>query len=226
GGCVFRAYRWEPACVSLGRNQPTTDRLGGAPVNKLRPGTDVVRRPTGGRAVFHGPELTYAFVSPDRAFGGPRGIYHAVHASLARALRGLGVPLDEDAGAEGSANRLALDLEECFVSPAPGEIMARGRKLVGSAQRRHRGAVLQHGSVLFVNRQARASESGEGGESAIGLDELGIDISFEALRRHFADELGRELGVDGAEAEPPSDIVDLAASLEARYATPDWTWRR
>lgn len=223
GGFAVRTYRWDPACVSLGRNQPTGGSLGGRPLESYRPGLDVVRRPTGGRSVFHGPELTYAFVTPERALGGPRAIYATVHAAVASALRRLGVPLDPPVADPVSPT---LDLHECFIAPAPGEITVRGRKLVGSAQWRHRGAVLQHGSVLFSNLQSRASATGTGGSGAIALDELGVDVSYEAVHEAFVAELSHDLGVDAAEADVPAEIECLAEALEERYASEEWTWRR
>ncbi len=227
GAVVFRTYGWEPECVSLGRNQPTAGELGGRPLTSFVPGVDVVRRPTGGRAVFHGPEITYAFVAPERLLGGPKAIYRAVQAALADTLRGLGVPLDEpDGQPAGGPGGSPLDLEECFVSPAPGEITAGGRKLVGSAQWRYRGAVLQHGSLLLTNRQERASVRGEGGSRAIALDELGPVPEQASLREGFADSLTAALGGSASHTGVPADVLCEAERIEPRYRSSEWTWRR
>jgi hypothetical protein len=102
-------------------------------------------------------------------------VYAAVHAALAEALRGLGVPIDSEprpSPAHEVVAPLPVDVEECFVRPAPGEITAAGRKLVGSAQWRNRGAILQHGSILVRNDQHLATVSGEGGAGAIGLEDV------------------------------------------------------
>lgn len=227
GAVVFRTYGWQPECVSLGRNQPTARELDGRPLTDFVPGIDVVRRPTGGRAVFHGPEITYAFIAPERLLGGPRAIYRAVHAALHGALRTFGVRLDERGGeSEGRPGGPPLDPEECFASPAPGEITARGRKLVGSAQWRHRGAVLQHGSLLLANRQSRASVGGDGGARAIALDELGAVPDRGSLTEAFAEFLAAALGGAPTPGEPSADVERLAAELEPRYRTEEWTWRR
>lgn len=224
GTHVLRTYGWSPACTSLGRNQPTAGQLGGRPAAGLRCGIDVVRRPTGGRSVFHGPELTYAFVSPERALGGPRALYHAVHAALSEALRDLGVPLD--VADRVSSAELPLDQAECFVAPAPGEITCGGRKLVGSAQWRHRGAVLQHGSILFRNEQARATDTGEGGRGATSLEDLGVSLEAAGIRERFVARLEGVVDGTAARGEVPPEVMDRAADLEVRYRSAEWTWRR
>lgn len=248
GHVVFRVYGWDPACISLGRNQPTATTLDGRPVARLLPGRDAVRRPTGGRAVYHGPELTYALAAPDRLLGGPRAIYRGVHGALLSALREMGVAVDEPgagvpaggtsrgrapgrasgAGGPGEPRRvLPVDLEECFATPAPAEITIGGRKVVGSAQWRHRGAVLQHGSVLLRNEQHRATVSGEGGRGAIGLEEAGVTIAGpDELQEAVVDALARLVGRVPERRGWPSAVRARAAALEERYRSPEWTWRR
>lgn len=257
GGVVVRVYGWDPPCISLGRNQPAAERFAGRPRADLVPGVDIVRRPTGGRSVYHGPELTYAFVAPERFLGGPRAMYAAVHGALRSALEGLGVPLDAPAGradrgpdaaadsdpvpdAAGSVD-LALDDLACFVAPAPGEILAGGRKLVGSAQWRHAGAILQHGSILIENRQELAAPTADGGTGAIGLTEL-MDPAPDAVVLGAAIEAGlaRLPGLAGLPDGPPAsgrraggpsesaspDLLQLITRLTERNRDPGWIWRR
>jgi len=218
GDVILRVYEWRPACVSLGRNQPTAGILGGSPASGLVPGRDVVRRPTGGRSVYHGPEVTYAVTAPDRFLGGPREIYRAVHRAIGAALRTIGVPVDPtgpDAYGPRYA-RLPVDLDECFVAPAPGEITVGGRKLVGSAQWRNRGAVLQHGSILLRNEQHRATVSGEGGASAIGLEEAGVVATsplIEALADSLVDAVADVTGRAPRREEPSAAVEEEAAAL-------------
>ncbi|HEV2149493.1 MAG TPA: hypothetical protein VGR37_18985, partial [Longimicrobiaceae bacterium] len=84
---VLRFYRWDPPCLSLGRNQPAAGRYD---LDALRArGVDVVRRPTGGRAVLHDRELTYSVAVADGALGGPRECYAAVNRALVAGLRRL-----------------------------------------------------------------------------------------------------------------------------------------
>ncbi len=89
GPPVLRVYRWSPACLSLGRNQPARGRYDVRALAER--GIDVVRRPTGGRAVLHHRELTYAVAAPEALLGGPRRAYAAINAALVAGLRTLGV---------------------------------------------------------------------------------------------------------------------------------------
>lgn len=147
GGAFLRLYRWSPACLSFGRNEPAQACYDREAIERL--GLDVVRRPTGGRAVWHDAEVTYAVAAPVAWFGSLRDGYRAIHARLVEALRALGVPAE--CAADG--RQPALHAGPCFASPASGEIVVHGRKLVGSAQVRHGSALLQHGSILLDGSQ-------------------------------------------------------------------------
>jgi lipoate-protein ligase A len=234
GRFIFRTYQWQPTCVSLGRNQPTGDMLGGVPTGDLTTGRDVVRRATGGRSVYHGPEITYSFVAPDRSLGGPRAIYRTVHLALREALESLGIKLDPPTSAaprpgeqEGAQlRRVALNLDECFISPGPDEVTVGGRKVLGSSQWREHGAVLQHGSLLLRNEQARATVDGGGGHGAIGLLDLGVSLTRAEITHSMIESLATLLDVPAQTTEPSPATVRLAESLEARYKSAAWTWRR
>lgn len=148
---TLRFYTWRPYAISLGYNQKVEE------INYQiceREGIGLVRRPTGGRAVFHAEELTYAVIfDPTTLF------YHTTvletYLLIARALvagvRGLGVV------AELASSRLTLSPNRikpssrflCFSTTSAFEILAEGKKLIGSAQRRWPGVVLQHGSLLL-----------------------------------------------------------------------------
>lgn len=155
GTGTVRFYRWSPATLSLGRNEPATEVYRG--FLRRCPGIGVVRRPTGGRAVIHDRELTYAVALPARAFGGPRRAYRKVNEGLVEGLRRLGVAAGPAVG-----RALPPGAGPCFLEPADGELVVQGRKLVGSAQMRIGGAVLQHGSVLVMADQSPLLESPEG----------------------------------------------------------------
>ena len=144
GGAYLRFYRWDPPTLSLGRNQPNTFY-----------DLPIVRRPTGGQAVWHEHEITYAVVTPIALFGSLRNAYCEIHTRLAKALRALGVE-----GVLAPAHppiRPAAHPASCFASPVGGEILVQGRKLVGSAQVRRGDAFLQHGSILLDGSQQRVS---------------------------------------------------------------------
>src|SRR5688572_27615998 len=85
---ALRFYRWTPACLSLGRNQPARGRYD---AEGRVPGMDIVRRPTGGLAVFHDNELTYSVTCAVGAIGSPRETYFATHRAIAKGLARLGV---------------------------------------------------------------------------------------------------------------------------------------
>lgn len=148
GTAFLHLYTWRPACLSLGRNEPALRRYDREAIERL--GLDVVRRPTGGRAVWHSHEVTYAVAAPVARFGTLRESYQQIHQRLAAALRQLGVPA---ALAHSGESRYRLDGGACYGLAVGGEIVARGRKLVGSAQVRQGDAFLQHGSILLDGSQ-------------------------------------------------------------------------
>jgi len=144
---VLRVYRWTPPCLSLGFAQgyDAADTAFCA-----AHGIDVVRRPTGGRAVLHHLELTYSVCAP--LGSGPftrdlQAAYRTICRALVAGLRRLGVAA-ELSGTPESGMIKPTQAIPCFVGPAAGEVVAGGRKLVGSAMRRVGDSILQHGSIL------------------------------------------------------------------------------
>jgi lipoyl(octanoyl) transferase len=184
---AVRLYGFQPACLSLGRMQPMTD------VNLEaceRDGVDVVRRPSGGRAVLHDQEVTYSVVcrSTDPAFGG-RVLESCarIHDAVAVGLEVLGVhttPRAMPANLRRDAREGAA-VADCFARPAAHELLDdRGRKLVGSAQARRSGALLQHGSVLLEAPRAAGYLRGDATLTlgGVGVRELlGRQVSREEL---------------------------------------------
>jgi lipoate-protein ligase A len=135
----------------------------------------VVRRPTGGQAVWHEHEVTYAVAAPISVFGSLRDAYCGIHERLVRALRSLGV---DAVLADRPTVRPSHRPASCFATSVGGEILHRGRKLVGSAQVRRGDAFLQHGSILLDGSQARVS--GAGGETTLAAG-LGKAVTFEEV---------------------------------------------
>jgi lipoyl(octanoyl) transferase len=226
---VLRFYRWDPACLSLGRNQPAR---GCYDLEAIRDrGLDVVRRPTGGRAVLHRRELTYAAILPDRLLGGPRQSYATVNRALARGLRLLGVEAAlQPRGRKGSP---VPSLTPCFQEPAEGEVVVHGRKLVGSAQYRERGVILQHGSLLLEDDQGEIGpllREPAGPDSAWERPATLCEVldplpSWAELARALADGWDQELNA-GLEPTPPTAPEQRrAAILNGHYEDPAWTWR-
>lgn len=217
----LRLYGWSPPCLSFGRNEPALLRYDVAEIHRL--GLDTVRRPTGGRAVWHDAEVTYSVAAPTSTFGSLRETYNIVHRTLATALRSLGVPA-ELAGAHRSATA-KLGSGACFASSVGGEVVVRGRKLVGSAQVREGAAFLQHGSVLLEDRQDVVAHVTCGTSSypvATSVARvLGRAATPAEVGGAIATEASREWPGVWVTGEVPSP--DLA--LE-RFASPAWTWRR
>ena len=140
---TLRFYSWDGAWLSLGFAQPL-DAARRAACREA--GVGIVRRATGGRAVLHGADLTYAVAAPAAAL--PAGL-HATYALIGEALRqglaALGIAAERSAAR--ARRRRGPGGFDCFQSPAADELCAGGRKLAGSAQRRAGGGVLQHGSL-------------------------------------------------------------------------------
>lgn len=148
---VLRLYRWEPPAISLGYNQDPRRELDLQRVRSA--GIDVVPRLTGGRAVLHWEELTYSVICREgcgRLGASPGAAYREIGGALVAGLRAFGAPVDLHRQEAGQGGRSAPDAPKppCFASTSKWEVTCRGRKLVGSAQRRIRGAILQHGSIL------------------------------------------------------------------------------
>ena len=144
---IVRFYGWQTPTISLGRNQKI-DKAVDADYCRTN-GIDIVQRPTGGRAVLHDDELTYAVISNDaEAFGDTiYGNYKRVSEALCLGYNRLGVPaiLAPDTR---KPSPMANDADPpCFISTSRYELMVEGRKIVGSAQRRVRRTFLQHGSM-------------------------------------------------------------------------------
>ena len=146
---IFRVYGWHPYTISLGYGQNLDDLN----LQKCRQdGIDVVRRPTGGRAVFHAEEITYSVIIPkDSKFYSPDILttYNLVSKGLLAGLQLFGVKAEfVNRGAEERKSSEYKNNIPCFSYSAKYEIAYQNKKLVGSAQRRYENSILQHGSIL------------------------------------------------------------------------------
>lgn len=145
----FRLYRWSPFCISLGANQSFDD------INKeltALDGLEVVQRPTGGRAILHAEEITYSVIIPYSEIQSAKEIYHKISIALIKGLE-LYNPLLAKAELENLQPNFPKLLNEptgvlCFGSTAKNEVKFKGKKLIGSAQRKLESVILQHGSIL------------------------------------------------------------------------------
>jgi len=215
GAAFLRLYRWNPPCLSFGRNEPALARYDRDLIAAR--GLAVVRRPTGGRAVWHEHEVTYAVAAPIAAFGSLPESYCDIHARLARALGTLGL----DARLAPTGPSAPLGAGACFAASAGGEVLVGGRKVVGSAQVRRGTAFLQHGSILLDGSQdlVRAVSRQPTAVSETTLaKELGRPVTFDEV----ADAIVAAWD-ESFEAAIRCRPMPPAAAL---FGDPAWIWRR
>jgi lipoate-protein ligase A len=214
----LRCYGWSVPTLSLGYFQ----RLAEIRADPRWQAVPVVRRLTGGGAIWHHHEVTYAVaVPPSHPQTRPNtALYRAVHAAIAEVLADRGVPAGrrgEDAtrGWAGR-NRPAL----CFTDQDAEDIVAQGLKLVGSAQRRRHGAILQQGSILLARSDRIPELRGV-------CDVADVPRSPEDWSRLLTGRISLALGLDPEAITVPDDIRHWASELEqTRYRHSAWTGSR
>ena len=148
---TIHLYGWSPPALSLGHLQHARTEVDVKRCRSL--GIDIVRRPTGGRAVLHDCELTYSVTAPEGLFPAPSSIlsvYREISNALVAGLAHLGieakmVPELRDLSQRGPK----INPPACFAVPSAYEVTVGGRKIIGSAQKRFKGCVLQQGSILL-----------------------------------------------------------------------------
>ena len=223
---VVRVYGWTRPTLSFGRHQRAVGHYDPAAARSR--GIDVVRRPTGGRAVLHWREITYCVAAPEDALGALREAYGAINILLVDALRQLGV---DAAIAEPSGPPPRPIAGACFEEPVAGEIAAGGRKLVGSAQWRADGALLQHGSILIDDDQPlanelRAAPAAPPPEAATLRSLLGRAPALDEFGDAMTEAVARCLSRSVERIPLDSTLAEAANVRRAHYASDGWTWRR
>ena len=174
---VFRLYGWSPACVSLGRNQK--DNFIDYKFLKSK-NIDVVRRLTGGRALLHDNELTYSFVCPFEALKNGDNVtesYKEISQLLIDKLANLGIELSF-----GGSSGVHTKFDYCMLISTGADLTYCGKKLIGSAQFRKDGYILQHGSILYDYNRTLLEEifKEEVDTSSItSIREINPSITFE-----------------------------------------------
>jgi len=200
---VLRFYTWSPPAVSLGRFQDK-ERAVNAEACRQR-GFDIVRRITGGRAVLHCDELTYSVIARGDSDLFPNdilGTYKVIATGLLAGLRELGIIAEMVSRSGRHAGMVKSGPQEpaCFSSPSWYELLVKGRKIIGSAQRRVGGAFLQHGSILIGYDPALESEIIPGGGMKDAVTciraELGREVGLDEVKRAFRDGFTRALGME------------------------------
>jgi lipoyl(octanoyl) transferase len=214
----LRTYSWTTPTLSLGYFQ----RMADVHADPRFQSVPIVRRLTGGGAIWHDNEITYALVVPaSHPLARPSTkLYQAVHSALASALVNMGISAVRRGNTTSSAHVDQKQPLLCFTDPDPEDIVTKGIKLVGSAQRRRGGAVLQHGSLLL----ARSSRTPELPGICDVADESASnhDWSFEVQKR-----IPVALGLLPVKAKVPAGARSRAAELRhERYQNPAWTGLR
>jgi len=234
---VLRFYGWKGPAVSLGYFQDAGEEINCAYCRGK--GIDIVRRPTGGKAVLHGDDLTYSLVAGENTHPFSSDVvetYRTISGCIIRGLARSGIDVqivEEGRGGAGSAGGF------CFATSYKNELLAGGRKICGSAQARARGVFLQHGSVLIdldplavcaaigktkdAGRRAREIEAAVTSvRETIG----GGDISMDDLCRDIAAGFEEVLHIRLVEGElSPGEEALKDRLLEDKYARDEWNMK-
>lgn len=260
GRPTLRFYGWEPPAISVGVFQDVENEIDLVMCKSL--GIDVVRRPTGGRAVLHDVEVTYSLILPEESGIIPKGItesYRAVSEGIVRGLASLGLDAkmvslrrkgDKAPSTQAPrSGRYVITVEApdqgsasaaCFDSPSWYEVTVGGKKIVGSAQMRRMGVLLQHGSIpleldaekffaclKFPSRESRKRAKAAFLARATSVrEELGRDVSFIEVSEAIAQGLKEALGITFVEGELTPFELETAERLFAKYAHLDWPQRQ
>lgn len=215
GRMTLRFYGWSEPTLSLGYFQDYAERDAHAPSRQC----PLVRRQTGGGAIVHDRELTYSLAVPaahPRA-GDPATLYQTMHEALIRTLAGFGL-----AAQRCQERRVRAGASEpflCFQRRATGDVLVGGVKVCGSAQRRRRGAILQHGSLLLARSERAPELPGV-------LELLGRSIATLDLRSAWSDELiGPEVTCEPGELLP-AETEAASLLFREKYTAGGWNQRR
>ncbi|HLO28528.1 MAG TPA: lipoate--protein ligase family protein [Anaerolineales bacterium] len=237
---TVRLYAWDPACLSLGHAQPFAD-VDSARLQER--GWEVVRRPTGGRAILHTDELTYSVAGSAEEpilTGSVLESYNRLARALLLAVKDLGLPVEMKKLAADHGSNGAAANPVCFEVPSTYEITVGGKKLIGSAQARKKEGVLQHGSLpltgdltricqalVFESETARSAASQRLLTRATTVaSALGRVVTWEAAARTFIRAFETQLGLCFERGELSESESRRADELvREKYAHPSWTER-
>ena len=189
---IFRLYAWSPKCISLGRNQECTNVLEKNRENGIN--IDIVRRITGGRALLHDDEITYCYVIPTSIIpngDSVRESYKYISGILIKFFNTLGINLTF-----GDSKKVSTKFDYCMLISTGADLCYNGRKIIGSAQYRKNGYILQHGSILFdYNKRLLEALFNEevSSEHLATVKEILPDMTKEKFVEAFEEFLTREM---------------------------------
>lgn len=213
--CHLRIYGWLEPTLSLGYFQKLAERKAHLPSI----GCPLVRRPSGGGAIVHDQEITYALAVPRLSgCGDQRDLYRRVHQAVVGLLARLGVHANISPPVK--EHKAVHSAFLCFQRRVEGDVLLDGRKVVGSAQRRFRGTVLQHGSILLQTSPAAPELPGVEDLSPVRLPrEEWVSLLLDALVAAFEFE---------PQSEPLQAEEHRAATVlgDQRFQQPQWNARR
>ena len=249
---TIRFYQWSPPAVSLGYFQDLQKEINVDVCRNM--GIDIVRRPTGGKAVLHDKELTYSFVireSHPLVNDSILETYKKISGGMIRGLSCLGIKAELVPLGEKLKNETLLNKEEkseirysdiksiCFSVPSQYEVQIEGKKIVGSAQVRKREIVLQHGSLLielekdklfsvFNFPSAQIRERLKTRFKATSLEDiLKRKINFSELSEILPRGFEEEFGVKLTEGKLTEQEEKISKDLlENKYSTYEWNYER
>ena len=243
---TLRLYAWEPPCCSLGYAQ-SIEEIDLERLQNLD--WQIVRRPTGGRAILHTDELTYAVIAPDfepRMAGGVLESYRVLSQALLKALINMGVQasVQESSNSQANPNASMRPVKPknpvCFEIPSSYEITIAGKKILGSAQARKQGVVLQHGTLplkgditrlvqvlRFDSETDRQIASKRLLEKATTVQDcVTHPIDWQQAAQTITSAFEQTLNLSLEYSDVTRDEYDLATQLQIeKYASPDWTNR-
>jgi lipoate-protein ligase A len=234
---TLRLYSWEPPCLSLGRAQPVAD----ADRERLQTnGWEIVRRITGGRAILHTDELTYSVTGPadePRLAGSVLESYNRLAKALLSAMQALGLTVEVQPGKAASDGDLN---PVCFEVPSTYELTVHGKKLIGSAQARRKGGVLQHGSLPLCGDLSRICQALAFPDEPVReiarqrllarattvASVLGAEVSWESAAQAFVGGFEAQLGLEFERDDmSPKETSRAEELVRVKYAHPSWTGR-
>jgi lipoate-protein ligase A len=214
----LRFYRWSEPTLSLGYFQSARERTAHAESQHV----PLVRRSTGGGAILHHHELTYSWSCPagPASASSSLAFYRAFHETVRDLLRPLGLSAQLASPTPPASSDRASEPFLCFLRRADGDLLVGPHKILGSAQRRRQGALLQHGSLLL--------QTSPQAPQLIGLEELGAGrIDWEAWTRGWVESLATRLGVTFAGSTLSEQEKYRASRVEAeKFNTDRWNAKR
>lgn len=225
---TLRLYEWSIPSVSIGYFQKMTD----IDIDYCRErGIPIVRRPTGGRAILHDYEITYSFSIKTDSEVFSRGLldsYKKISKAFSCALSKIGIASELKLQREPHRNRSPL----CFESTSYGEITINSKKVIGSAQKRWPGGLLQQGSIPFIIDEDEVAKvfrlkSSEIGKKFTGLKKILSDLNIESFKNAIRASFEETFDTRLISSFPSHEEVSLAGELEVRkYLSPQCNFQR